>query len=136
VLGITSDTSSVGKDPQVSFDFMPGAQRVKKSDNGIPVHSTGNLGRSLVQGHELASSQLVAELSDIEGEEGRGGSGFLSSRDCRGDSSRPEASLGDRLGSSRESEEGGFGGSSAQHRDGFHQLGDSNEWMLPCVDTI
>ena len=70
VLGISSNTSGVGEDPQVSFDFVPRSQRVKQTDDGVPVHSTGDLRRTLVQGGELAGPQLAAELSDIEGEEG------------------------------------------------------------------
>lgn len=69
MLGITGDTSSVREDPQVSFDFVPGAQRVEQPDNSVPVHATGDLGGTLVQGGELAGPQLSAELSDIEGEE-------------------------------------------------------------------
>ena len=69
VLSVTGDTSSVREDPQVSFDFVPGAQRVEQPDNGVPVHPTGDLGGTLVQSGELAGTQLAAELSDIEGEE-------------------------------------------------------------------
>lgn len=69
MFGITSDTSCVGEDPQVPLDLMPGSQRVEKPDDGVPVHSTGDLRSSLVQGGELTRSQLAAELSDIEGEQ-------------------------------------------------------------------